>query len=76
MAFNRHTTLAAALINAAVKVNHHTPLDLNTGSGPWVARRVAINATKRGRFGLVREWDVRPNNKQQDFRGSVKVRAE
>lgn len=58
--FTRPTSLAAAFMKAAIKVDHQQPLDLQKGSGNWVARRVALNATERGQFGMTTEYDKRP----------------
>lgn len=58
--FKRPTSLAAALMKAAIKVDHQQPLDLQKGRGNWVARRVAHNATERGQFGMTTEYDKRP----------------
>lgn len=58
--FKRHTSMAAAFIKATIKVDHQQPLDLHKGRGNWVARRVALNATERGQFGMTTEDDKRP----------------
>ena len=57
--FNRPTTLAAAFVNAALKMEKAGKVDHQRGSGNWVARRTLINADKPG-FAIIREFDSQP----------------
>ncbi len=57
--FVRPTALAAAFVNAAVK--HREELT-KVDHQRWIARRVAANTERKG-FGLVTEFDQRPNKK-------------
>lgn len=54
--FKRPTTLAAAFVEAAAKNIKAGKVDHQH----WVTRRVAMNATERGQFGIVTEYDRRP----------------
>ncbi len=58
--FQRPTSLAEAFLNAAVKQIKAGKVDHHKGTGNWVARRVAVTAETREGFGMVREFDKRP----------------
>jgi hypothetical protein len=60
MSFIRPTSLAAAFVTAAANAVNTGKVDHSQSS--WVARRVIHNASERGEsFGMVREFDKRPN---------------
>ena len=58
--FKRATTMAEAFINATVKAEQKHGALSQPKVDHWVARRVAMNATEREGFGIVTEYDKRP----------------
>ncbi len=63
--FVRPTKLAEAMVIAAanqIKVDHKSPNAKMRSIEHWIARRVAANTERKG-FGLVTEFDQRPNKK-------------
>ena len=59
--YRRPTSIADAFITAAIKAGVGTSkVDHQRGTGNWIARKVALNATERGEFGTVVEQDRRP----------------
>lgn len=57
--FTRPTALAAAFVTAAAD----SIIKGEVSNDKWIARVVAHNATERGRFGMVTEYDRRPGKK-------------
>jgi hypothetical protein len=52
--------MAEAFITATAKAMQNNTVDHQSGKGNWIARRVALNATERGAFGIVTEFDRLP----------------
>jgi hypothetical protein len=71
--FTRPTTMAEAFLNATVKQIQTGKVDHVKGTGNWIARHVAVTAQTREGFGLVREYDKRP---QAPNKGGIKTLPE
>lgn len=62
--FTRATTMADAFLTATAKLMQDNKgdkkVDHHTGTGHWVARRVALQAESSNKSCLIREYDKRP----------------
>lgn len=69
--YRRPTSIAAALVSAAAKTINDGGVDLKKGTGNWVARRVAANATERGEFGTTVDHDRWPKREPKPIKASL-----
>lgn len=47
---HRPTTMAQAFVNAAIKVAEKQKVNVNKGTGNWIARRVALSLDNKHNF--------------------------
>lgn len=70
--FKRATSMADAFITAAAREINTGKVDHQTGKGNWVTRRVALNATERGQFGMTTEYDHWPKRDKPVVQATAK----